>query len=113
MLGLLHEPKAIAARVMVGLDAPLASVRRAATATLAPPSDATPDAVGFGPGARKALELTLRAALRLGHDDIGTEHVLLALLEQEDGTGPLADVGLAKAAVETAVRAALAQLDGP
>lgn len=60
--------------------------------------------------ARKALELTFREALRLGHNYIGTEHMLLALLEWEDGDGPLSASGLDKAGVEADLLAALASL---
>ncbi|MGP3637113.1 Clp protease N-terminal domain-containing protein [Streptomyces sp. 24-1644] len=41
----------------------------------------------YDAGARKVLELTFREALRLGHSYVGTEHILLALLESEGGTG--------------------------
>ncbi len=52
---------------------------------------------------------TFREALRLGHNYIGTEHILLALLEQEDGTGVLSrDLGVDKAVVEAALLASLA-----
>ena len=54
----------------------------------------------YSRAAAKALELTFREALRLGHNYIGTEHVLLALLEHEAGTGPLSDLSVDKAAVE-------------
>jgi ATP-dependent Clp protease ATP-binding subunit ClpA len=57
--------------------------------------------VPFSSAARKALELTFREALRLGHNYIGTEHMLLALLESEDGDGPLHRTGLDKNRVET------------
>ncbi|MET0897456.1 MAG: Clp protease N-terminal domain-containing protein [Mycobacterium sp.] len=56
--------------------------------------------VPFSGAARKALELTFREALRLGHNYIGTEHMLLALLETEDGAGPLHRAGLDKSRVE-------------
>ncbi len=45
-------------------------------------------------GCGKALELTFREALRLGHNYIGTEHILLALLELEAGSGALARLGI-------------------
>ncbi|TVT22349.1 ATP-dependent Clp protease ATP-binding subunit, partial [Amycolatopsis rhizosphaerae] len=58
---------------------------------------------------RKALELTVREALRLGHNYVGTEHILLALLEQ--GEGPayelLAGLGVTKDAVDREIRAFL------
>lgn len=56
---------------------------------------------------RKVLELTFREALRLGHNYIGTEHLLLALLEVDD-QGPLAQAGLRKPGTETWI---LAELD--
>ncbi|HZE15769.1 MAG TPA: Clp protease N-terminal domain-containing protein, partial [Mycobacterium sp.] len=57
--------------------------------------------IAFSGPARKALELTFREALRLGHNYIGTEHLLLALLELEDGAGPLHKAGVDKDRVET------------
>jgi ATP-dependent Clp protease ATP-binding subunit ClpA len=57
----------------------------------------------------KALDLTYRDALRLGHNYIGTEHVLLALLEVEDGTGVLAVLGVDKARAEATITAAVAE----
>jgi ATP-dependent Clp protease ATP-binding subunit ClpA len=56
------------------------------------------------------LELTFREALRLGHNYIGTEHLLLALLELEDGAGPLHRTGVDKVRVEVDLAAALASL---
>jgi ATP-dependent Clp protease ATP-binding subunit ClpA len=50
----------------------------------------------------------LAAALRLGHNYIGTEHILLALLELEDGTGVLADLGIDKATAEAKIAEAVA-----
>jgi hypothetical protein len=54
------------------------------------------------------LELTFREALRLEHNYIGTEHLQLALLEQEAGSGPLSGLGLSKPAAEAAISSALA-----
>ncbi|KJY29345.1 Clp protease N-terminal domain-containing protein, partial [Streptomyces katrae] len=62
--------------------------------------------------AKKALELTFREALRLGHGYVGTEHILLALLELENGEGTLSGLGLDKAAAESAVTEALAAVLG-
>jgi hypothetical protein len=53
-----------------------------------------PDLIPFDPQTRKVLELTFREALRLGHNDVGTEHILLALLEHEDGSGVLTNLGI-------------------
>ena len=69
-----------------------------------------PALIPFDAGARKALELTFREALRLGHNYIGTEHILIALLEVDDGSGPLTELGLDKAEVERAVSALLSSI---
>ena len=66
-----------------------------------------PELIPYDGQARKALELTFREALRMGHNYIGTEHILLAILELEDGTGVLAGLGVDKAAAEAAITAAL------
>ena len=101
VLGLLSESTAFAAKAIVELGVGLDAVRQAATSALPPASDDAPDLVPYDIDARKALELTFREALRLGHNYIGTEHILLALLDQEDGAGVLAGLGLEKPAVET------------
>jgi ClpA/ClpB-like protein len=108
LLGLLHEPEGIAAKVIVAQGAPLETVRQNVTATLPPAAGQVPDLIPFDAQAKKALELTFREALRLGHNYIGTEHILLALLELEDGTGMLADLGIDKATAEAAITETLA-----
>src|SRR5262245_21521371 len=123
VLGLLAEPDAIAARVLVAAGIPLTTVRAAAvtaspadTATTAP-SGGEPSSrlVPFDGRAKKALTLTFREALRLGHNYIGTEHLLLALLELEnlenleDGDRLLSGLGLTKPVAEGHVSALLAQ----
>ncbi|WP_300016925.1 Clp protease N-terminal domain-containing protein [Pseudonocardia sp.] len=105
VLGLLSEPDAGAAQAIVGQGVALDAVRRAAVAALPPAAAAVPALVPFDPAAKKALELTFREALRLGHDHVDTEHVLLALLELEDGQGLLAGLGIGKAATESALPA--------
>jgi hypothetical protein len=110
VLGLLSEPEGLAARALVAEGVSLDSVRQAATAALPPAAEQVPDLVPFDTRARKALELTFREALRLGHNYVGTEHILLALLELEDGAGPLTGLGVDKAAVEAHITAALAAI---
>jgi len=85
-------------------------VRQAATAALPPAAENAPELVPYGPEAKKVLELTFREALRLGHNYIGTEHLLLALLEHENGTGVLSGLGITKAATEEFVGKVLATL---
>ena len=108
VLGLLGEPGTLAARSIVAQGVPLDIVRQTAIATLRaghPPAERVPDLIPFDPQARKALELTFREALRMGHDDVGTEHILLALLELGDGTGVLAGLGVDKAPTEANITA--------
>src|SRR5947207_10865325 len=108
VLGLLNEPEALAARAIVAQGVPLETVRQTVTATLPPASDPVPDLIPLDLRARKALELTFREAMRMGHNYIGTEHILLALLELEDGTGVLAGLGIDKATAEANITAAVA-----
>jgi hypothetical protein len=117
VLGLLRDPGAVAGTVIVEQGVSLDDVRRRATAALpARVEGATvPEVVPYDLEARKTLELTFREALRLGHNYIGTEHILLALLELEDadsddGEGLLTGLGLDKAATQTKVVAMLAAI---
>ncbi|MRT44635.1 ATP-dependent Clp protease ATP-binding subunit, partial [Xylella fastidiosa subsp. multiplex] len=82
-------------------------VREAATAALPPAADEAPELVPYSSDAKKVLELTFREALRLGHNYIGTEHILLAMLEFEHGTGVLSGLGVEKAPVEAELVKAL------
>jgi hypothetical protein len=107
VLGLLGGPRSLAATAIVELGVPLATVREAVTAALPPPAGQVPALIPFDQQARKVLELTFREALRLGHSYIGTEHILLALLELEDGGGVLGGLGLDKAAAQAHVAAAV------
>ncbi|MFA1544707.1 Clp protease N-terminal domain-containing protein [Actinomadura chokoriensis] len=107
VLGLLSEPEALAAKAITGQDVLLDTVRQAATAALPSESADLPALIPFDQGAKKALELTFREALRLGHNYIGTEHILLALLELENGTGILSGAGIDKAAAEANITEAL------
>jgi hypothetical protein len=110
VLGLLTEPDAPAGRAIVAQGVALDAARQAATATLPAPADDVPALIPFDSGAKKALELTFREALRLGHDYIGTEHLLLALLEVEDGAGVLTGLGVDRARAEQSITAALAEI---
>jgi hypothetical protein len=108
VLGLLAEPEGLAAKALVAQGVGLDAVRRAATDALPPPAEEVPELVPYGSDAKKVLELTFREALRLGHNYIGTEHILLALLEFEHGTGVLSGLGIEKGPVEGAVAKELA-----
>jgi hypothetical protein len=114
VLGLLSEPEGLAAAFVKAQGITLEDVRRAATEALPPAvTGELPEIVPYDAGARKALELTFREALRMGHNYIGTEHILLALLEQEDGAGVLTGLGIDKAAAESGIAEALALITAP
>jgi ATP-dependent Clp protease ATP-binding subunit ClpA len=105
LLALFTDPDALATRLLAGqgVDADAAN----AAVTLPPAVDDMPALIPFSGSARKVLELTFREALRLGHNYVGTEHILLALLEAEDGDGPLHALGVDKQRTEDELTAAL------
>lgn len=111
VLALFDDPDSIAAKLLAsaGVDADAA----AAALTLPPRAADLPALIPFDGAAKKALELTFREALRLGHNYIGTEHILLALLEHEPDDGPLRTLGVDKQRVEAELVAALAKLVTP
>ncbi|MGK2881313.1 MAG: Clp protease N-terminal domain-containing protein [Mycobacterium sp.] len=94
ILGLLTQPEGLAYALMTNQGIDDDKVR--ATCPLPPSSGGRLDLVPFDGAAKKALELTFREALRLGHNYIGTEHILLALLEAEPDDGPLHRLGICK-----------------
>jgi Clp amino terminal domain, pathogenicity island component len=109
ILGLLAEQDGLAWRALAALDQTADAVRAAASAALPAESEGElPALIPFAAPAKKALELTFRHALRLGDASVGTQHILLALLELENGEGPLSGLGLDVAGVE----GALAELGG-
>ncbi|KPI04314.1 Clp domain protein [Actinobacteria bacterium OV450] len=112
VLGLLAEPEGLAMVALGAQNVSADAVRAAATAALPEAATDIPDLIPFDTGAKKALELTFREALRLGHGYVGTEHILLALLELENGEGLLSGLGVDKAAVEATVTEALAAVLG-
>jgi ATP-dependent Clp protease ATP-binding subunit ClpC len=81
LLGLIHEGEGLAAKALESLGISLEAVRERVEETIGPAGAApTGDAPPFTPRAKKVLELSLREALQLGHNYIGTEHILLALV---------------------------------
>jgi len=87
LLGILVDPGALSVRVLDELGVPAGPVRAAVVAAAGPPSPGsapTPEAP-FTPRARRVLDLTRGEALRLGHNYIGTEHLLLVLVVEGDG----------------------------
>ncbi|WP_219470906.1 Clp protease N-terminal domain-containing protein [Nonomuraea rhizosphaerae] len=112
VLGLLHEPEALAAKAMVTLGAPLERVKEVMKAMLPAGGRSAPDLVPLAPQTRKALELTLRESLRLGHNYVGTEHILLGLLALGEGTtvAALDGLGLTTESVEPEIKRMLHEL---
>ena len=108
ILGILSDPEALVTRLLRAQRIDPESLR--GSITLPPAADAMPALIPFSGPARKALELTFREALRLGHNYIGTEHILLALLELEDGSGPLHQAGVDKDRAEADLTAVLESL---
>lgn len=108
VLGVLSDADALATKLLTAQQVDPESVR--AAITLPSAVDNPPQLIPFSGPARKALELTLREALRLGHNYVGTEHLLLALLELEDGNGPLHQAGVDKDRVETDLTVVLESL---
>lgn len=109
-LGILADPESLASKAISSNDVSLDTARSALTATLPSPVTDLPDLTPYDNDAKKVLELTFREALRLGHNYIGTEHILLALLEHEHDDGVLNRLGLTKPVIEDSVVAALADL---
>ncbi|OBI81085.1 Clp protease N-terminal domain-containing protein [Mycobacterium sp. 1245805.9] len=108
LLGLLTDPAALATVLLKRQKVDPDAIRTAVS--LPPAVGEPPELIPFSGPARKALELTFREALRLGHNYIGTEHLLLAMLELEDGAGPLHRCGVDKDRVETDLVDALESL---
>jgi hypothetical protein len=108
VLGLLADPSALAMRALLDLGIPPDAVRQATMATLPAPVDDVPALIPFDTRARKVLELTFREALRLGHQHVGTEHLLLALLEAEADDGLLTSLGVSRERMEPFIVQAVA-----
>ena len=85
LLGLIHEGEGVAARGLEGLGINLESVRQQVVEIIGQGSQAPSGHIPFTPRAKKVLELSLREALQLGHNYIGTEHILLGLIREGEG----------------------------
>ncbi|MFC4068553.1 ATP-dependent Clp protease ATP-binding subunit [Actinoplanes subglobosus] len=85
LLGLIHEGEGVAAKSLEALGASLEAVRRQVEEIIGQGPEVAGGHIPFTPRAKKVLELSLREALRLGHDYIGTEHILLGLLREGEG----------------------------
>jgi hypothetical protein len=98
VLGMLHEPEGMAARAIAALGVSAEAAREALVAALPPAAagEQVRDDVRFGPRSKHVLKLALHEALSLGHNYIGTEHLLLGVVKEEEaqGGGVLTGLGL-------------------
>jgi ATP-dependent Clp protease ATP-binding subunit ClpA len=96
LLGLLREEEGLAARILESLAVTLDDVRERVTRIVGLGEAAQTGQIPFTPRAKKVLELSLREALGLGHEFIGTEHLLLGLTRDVDGVAAqiLRELGL-------------------
>ncbi len=85
LLGLLREEEGLAARVLESLDITTERVRAQVVRIVGSGEEVTSGQIPFTPRAKKVLELALREALSLGHNYIGTEHILLGLVRENEG----------------------------
>jgi ATP-dependent Clp protease ATP-binding subunit ClpA len=85
LLGLIHEGEGVAARALESLGIALNTVRNEVERMIGQGSAAPTGHIPFTPRAKKVLELSLREALQLGHNYIGTEHILLGLIREGEG----------------------------
>ncbi|MGH9181101.1 MAG: ATP-dependent Clp protease ATP-binding subunit, partial [Acidimicrobiales bacterium] len=94
LLGLIHEGEGVAAKALESLGISLEAVREKVEETIGPAGTSTTGSPPFTPRAKKVLELSLREALQLGHNYIGTEHMLLGLVREGEGVAATVLVNL-------------------
>src|SRR6516164_4418047 len=94
LLGLIHEGEGVAAKALESLGISLEAVRQQVEQVIGQGQQAPSGHIPFTPRSKKVLELSLREALQLGHDYIGTEHILLGLIREGDGVAALVLVKL-------------------
>jgi len=85
LLGLIHEGEGVAAKALESLGISLEGVRQQVEEIIGQGQQAPSGHIPFTPRAKKVLELLLREALQLGHNYIGTEHILLGLIREGEG----------------------------
>ena len=94
LLGLLHEGEGVAARALESLGINREAVRQRVEQLIGEGQQAPGGHILFTPRAKKVLELSLREAMALGHNYVGTEHILLAMLREGDSVAAQALTGL-------------------
>jgi ATP-dependent Clp protease ATP-binding subunit ClpA len=85
LLGLIHEGEGVAAMALTSMGISLTAVRSQVEEIIGQGQAAPTGHIPFTPRAKKVLELSLREALQLGHNYIGTEHILLGLIREGEG----------------------------
>ena len=85
LLALLSEGEGVASRALTNLDITLEEARAQVARVVGPGDEVVTGQIPFTPRAKKVLELSLREAMRLGHDYIGTEHLLLGIAREDAG----------------------------
>ena len=85
LLGLIHEGEGVAAKALESLNISLEAVRQQVEEIIGQGQQAPSGHIPFTPRAKKVLELSRHEASQLGHDYIGTEHILLGLIREGDG----------------------------
>jgi ATP-dependent Clp protease ATP-binding subunit ClpA len=115
LLGLLREQEGIAASVLSSFDVTADDVRAQVAQVVGEGDEAVSGQIPFTPRAKKVLELSLREALSLGHDSIGTEHQLLALVRENGGVAAriLLGFGVTSEAIREEVIGTLAGVATP
>ncbi|WOC13584.1 Clp protease N-terminal domain-containing protein [Gordonia sp. MP11Mi] len=108
VLGLVADRESLAIAVLsqIGLDTD--ALEKSVRDSL-PDAVEVPELIPYDSAAKKVLGLTFRHALRLGHNYVGTEHIVLALFDDENGSGPLNDTGITADRFETSLVELLAQ----
>jgi len=115
LLGLLREEEGVAARVLESLRVTIDEVRAQVARIVGYGDEVDTGLIPFTPRAKRVLELSLQECLALGHTHIGTEHILLGLVRENEGVAArvLLGFGADAAAVRTAVLRALRIVPSP
>ena len=115
LLGIVHEGQGVAAQTLQALDIRLAAVRNAIEREVPRGVSSGVGTLSFSPRAKKSLENALRESLQLGHNYIGTEHMLLGLIRTDDSRAArvLTDLGATFERVRAQVLALLADRPVP
>ncbi|MGH3944254.1 MAG: Clp protease N-terminal domain-containing protein, partial [Pseudonocardiaceae bacterium] len=111
LLGLIHEGEGVAAKALESLGIALEGVRQQVEEIIGQGQQAPSGHIPFTPRAKKVLELSLREALQLGHNYIGTEHILLGLIHEGEGVAAkdLESLGISLEAVRSQVEEIIGQ----